>query len=63
MLDVVSPWDNVEVLDFYSDASASKTLGFRCIYQRAWIAKMWEEGFIEKCEPSIEYLELFALTA
>ena len=63
MVDVVSPLTNVEVLDFYSDASAAIDLGFGCILDRSWLCKKWEPGFIQEKEPSIEYLELFALIA
>ena len=51
-------------LQFYSDASASETLGFGCVLMnRHWIGEMWEPGFIKKTKPSIEYLELFAVCA
>ena len=48
---------------FYSDASGCKTKGFSCFYQGKWIFGIWEPGFIESKNPSIEYLELFALIA
>ena len=63
MIDVVSPWDQVETIEFFSDASASRNLGFGCLYQNNWIQVMWEEGFIDECKPSIEFLELYALIA
>ena len=51
-------------LVFYSDASASETLGFGCVLMnRHWIGEMWEPGFIKKTKPSIKYLELFAVCA
>ena len=49
-------------LVFYSDASANKSLGFRAIYQTRWIYRQWKPEYISSCKPSIEYLELFALT-
>ena len=49
-------------LCFYSDASAKVTLGFGAIFNSKWIYGQWEPGFIKQCNPSIEYLELFALT-
>ena len=63
MVDVLSPMTNVEKIPFYSDASGSKNLGFDCVFKQHWIAKMWEPGFIDQYEPSIEYLELYALIA
>ena len=49
-------------IDFYSDASASDKLGFRCLLNSKWIQGFRELKFIEQ-KPSIEFLELFALTA
>ena len=48
---------------FYSDASTSKLLGYGCILGTKWLRGLWNPEFIAKEEPSIEYLELFALTA
>ena len=48
---------------FYSDASAAKQLGFGCIFNTRWIWGNWNPQFITDEEPSIEYLELFALCA
>ena len=49
-------------LQFYSDASASvKRGGFGAYYSGRWIAGMWEKSFLIKCNPSIEFLELYAL--
>ena len=50
-------------LFFYSDASKNERLGFGCIFDREWIFGCWEEGFIKNCNPTIGYLELFALCA
>ena len=50
-------------LDFFSDASAAKTLGFRAIYENHWLYARWETNYIHEHKPSIEYLELYAVTA
>ena len=50
-------------LSFYSDASANPNLCFRAVYNDYWLYGQWELGYIRKYNPSIEYLELFALTA
>ena len=50
-------------ISFFSDASATKSLDFGAILVECWIYGQWEPGFIETCKPSIEFLELFALTA
>ena len=50
-------------LDFYSDAAKSGKLGMGAIYRNNWIVAKWGNEFIQNMDPSIEYLELFALTA
>ena len=50
-------------LRFFSDASANKILGYGAVFNNDWLFGQWEPGFIENQKPSIEYLELFALTA
>ena len=50
-------------LDFFSDASAAKTLGFRAIYEKHWLHTRWETNYIHEHKPSIEYLELYTVTA
>ena len=49
-----------EILDFYTDAAKSDKLGLGCIFGRHWLSQCCN-GFIQECDPSIEYLELFAL--
>ena len=49
-------------LKFASDASRNPELGYRAIFKNVWISGLWEPGFVEQCNPSIEYLELYALT-
>ena len=46
---------------FFTDASAALELGFGCVYGKRWTFGQWEKGFIAKYEPSIEFLELYAL--
>ena len=48
-------------LNLYSDASLNKNLGFGGIFDNQWVFGQWSEGFIEENDPSIEFLELFAL--
>ena len=62
MIDIGQTVDARE-LKFSSDTSASKILGFGVVFNNRWISTQWEPGFIERYEPSIEYLELFTLTA
>ena len=52
------------VLSLYSDASKNKIFGMGAIFEnRRWIQYQWPLGFIEQENPSIEYLELFALVS
>ena len=50
-------------LNFYSDASANENLGYGTVFNSQWLFNQWEPGYIKNFAPSIEYLELFALTA
>ena len=47
-------------INMYSDASGK--IGFEALCDCNWMKGMWEPSFLEQ-EPSIEYLELFAVTA
>ena len=48
-------------LNFYTDASASTKRGLGAIFMNHWISQKWESGFIENANPSIGFLELYAL--
>ena len=50
-----------EVIDMYSDASRNFNLGFGAYCGPEWSVGQWNRSFMEKYEPSIEYLELYAL--
>ena len=50
-----------DTLDFYTDAAKGKDLGFGGVFQHRWLFGQWETGFIERFDPSIEYLELFGV--
>ena len=50
-------------ISFFTDSSENENLGFGC-YMGAlnqWTFGQWEPGFIKKKNPSIAYLELYAL--
>ena len=46
----------------YSDAAKSASKGFGVYCNKQWVAKKWPTGFIQNCDPSIEYLELYRVT-
>ena len=48
-------------IDMYNDASG--TIGMGAVCGSAWMYKLWSRKFIKKYKPSIEYLELYAVTA
>ena len=64
MIDVTAAGRSSVEVGFFSDSSAAKDLGFGAILgDKKWIQGMWGADFITQKEPSIAYLELFALTA
>ena len=51
-----------EDIGMYSDASASLTKGgFGAFCGANWISQKWDRKFLEACNPSIEYLELYGV--
>ena len=50
-----------DVLKFYMDAVKGKELGFGGVFNKHWIFGRWEENFITSHDPSIEFLELYAV--
>ena len=48
-------------IDMYSDASGKIGMGALC--GSHWMYCFWPENFLGACNPSIEYLELFGVTA
>ena len=48
-------------LNFYTDSSRAISKGFGCIFNTSWCFGKWEPGYIEQFQPSIQYLELYAL--
>ena len=56
---------NSRILEFYSDSSKNAKLGMGAIFieQGTWLVKRWNEDFINQENPSIEFLELYALVA
>ena len=49
------------IIDMYSDASRNFELGFGAYCGEEWTFGQWEKDFMTIHEPSIEYLELYAL--
>ena len=50
-------------LNFYSDALASEMSGgLGCVFGKHWMKASWPEDFLKVKKPSIEYLELAALS-
>ena len=53
---------SVEV-DFFTDATANPELGVGGICGEDWFVMQWDEQFVRTQKPSINYLELYGLTA
>ena len=51
-----------EDINMYSDSSRNKNLGCGGVCDRDWFMTAWDPQFIEEFEPSINYLELYAVT-
>ena len=51
-----------DVIDMWSDASRNFDLGFGSFCGTEWTFGQWPKKFMEVAQPSIEYLELFAVT-
>ena len=51
-----------EDINWYTDASANPQLGCGGINDSQWFIQQWDEEFIKEFEPSINYLELYAMT-
>ena len=51
-----------EQLCFYSDASLAENRAMGVVFENYWLVAMWDKGFIKQHKPSIEFLELYALT-
>ena len=50
-------------VEFYSDASKNPGLGMGAYCQKSWMVQQWDREFLLLKDPSIDYLELYALTA
>ena len=69
-LKICRPWVDFENrriatrIEFYTDASGSLDKGgFGGHYKNSWMAEKWNSDFMHQKRPSIEFLELFAVTA
>ena len=58
----LKPLENSTEVSLYSDASANPELGCGGISDSNWFILQWKAKFIRKHKPSINYLELYAVT-
>ena len=54
---------DAHMLRFYTDASKNVKLGMGAVFENRWMYAQWDENFVNNEDPSIEFLELFALCA
>ena len=59
--DVEEQEHGAEVKFLLSDATACESLGFGVIFNMSCVYQRWEDGFIREFQPSIKFLELYAL--
>ena len=52
-----------EELVFYTDASRNFQLGMGGYWNQSWFCQPWNIAFMRKYQPSIQFLELYAVTA
>ncbi len=51
-----------EDIGFYSDASGGRMKGWGAIYGSQWCQGKWDPQFLADHNPSIDWMELYALT-
>ena len=54
---------SAEEINMYSDAAGNYQLGFGALCDKDWLVSKWDPVFMEIHKPSIQFLELYALTA
>ena len=54
---------SADELDFYTDATKNPKLGFGGCFNNSYMYCRWNSNFIRQYDPSIAYLELYAVTA
>ena len=59
-MDFTKKWSADEIR-FFTDSSKNFSLGFGGYCDKSWFQGRWDE-FTHLCDPSIQYLELYALT-
>ena len=52
---------DAEILDFYTDAAKGESLRLGAVFGHRWLFAKWEQVYISRYNPSIEYLELLAV--
>ena len=61
-MDFSKTWEATEIC-FYMDATKNSELGFGGWCVKSWMVAAWDTKFLDQVDLSIEYLELFAVTA
>ena len=53
--------DDAEILDWYTDAAKCFGKGYGGHHRTHWFHGLWDKQFLEQNDPSIEFLELYAV--
>ena len=54
--------ESAQILNFYSDAAKNEKFGIGAVHQNHWLYSRWPRNFLQQYNPSIEFLELYAVT-
>ena len=54
---------HIEEIKMYSDASRNFSKGFGAWCENSWLQGFWDKELLTRYQPSIEYLELYAVVA
>ena len=61
-VDLTSMLESSTILQFHSNATANPQLGYGVIYETFYHFQQWVENFVVSMQPSIKFLELYALS-
>ena len=58
----LSAFEYADTLQFHTDAAKKAGCGMRAVFCNEWVTRIWNTNFLMEQDPSIEFLELYALT-
>ena len=58
----LSAFEYADTLQFHTDAAKKAGCGMGAVFCNEWVTRIWNTNFLMEQDPSIEFLELYALT-